>query len=432
MGRITRRVVEALVPDPARKVFAWDSELRGFGVVVSPGGVHSYVIQYRNTSGRERRMVIARYSRMSPDEARDKARKLLNEAADGKDPADKRAADRTALTVKDLCEEYLDRADKGLILKRNRQRKKASTVYSDRGRVSRHIVPLIGHRSVRDITTRDVRAFMNDVIAGKTAADVKTGSRGRAIVKGGRTAASRTVGLLGSIFVYAVSEGYRDDNPVHGVARPADRRRRVRLDPKEYREFGKALDASAVDVPWQAIVAARLIALTGCRKSEIQGLKWSEIDEVGRVFRLTNTKSGAEGEEVIRPIGTAAVEVLREARKRCKGEAKSDYVLPSVRGNGKPFGGLAKPWNRIMSRAGLDVTPHGLRHSFASVAESLGFTLPVIGALLGHAGSGVTAGYVHHADAALLAAADRVSRTIAIAMTGEAGQVVEMPRSAKA
>src|SRR5262245_7048224 len=60
------------------------------------------------------------------------------------------------------------------------EKKKASTLYIDRGRIERHILPLLGGRRVRDLTTPDILRFMRDVTTGKTADDVKTGFRGRA------------------------------------------------------------------------------------------------------------------------------------------------------------------------------------------------------------------------------------------------------------
>jgi integrase len=73
--------------------------------------------------------------------------------------------------------------------------------------------------------------------------------------------------------------------------------------------------------------------------------------------------------------------------------------------------GFKKFWNRIAKLGGLppDVTPHVLRHSFASLAADLGFSEPVIAALVGHQGRSTTSRYVHSADAVLLAAADVVA-----------------------
>jgi hypothetical protein len=103
---------------------------------------------------------------------------------------------------------------------------------------------------------------MRDVMAGKTADDVKTGFRGRAIVEGRAGTAARTVDLLGGIFSYAVLEGLRTDNPVQGVKRPADRRRDGRLSPEGYKALGEALaEAEAEGENWAAIAAVRLLAL---------------------------------------------------------------------------------------------------------------------------------------------------------------------------
>ena len=75
---------------------------------------------------------------------------------------------------------------------------------TDRSRIERHMKPLIGRKKVQDVTKADIKRFLQDVAKGKTATDIKTGKRGRAIVRGGEGTATRTVGLLGGIFAYAV------------------------------------------------------------------------------------------------------------------------------------------------------------------------------------------------------------------------------------
>ena len=105
--------------------------------------------------------------------------------------------------------------------------KKSSTLATDQGRIERHIKPLLGQLKVAAVTRDDVDGFMHDVAAGKTAGKTKTRPRGLAHVRGGKGTASRTVGLLGAIFTYAVRHRMRPDNPVRGVVRFADGKRRA-------------------------------------------------------------------------------------------------------------------------------------------------------------------------------------------------------------
>src|SRR5215204_2485977 len=83
--------------------------------------------------------------------------------------------------------------------------------------------------------------------------------------------------------------------------------------------------------------------------------------------------------------------------------------------------GLPKAWQRIRATEPTiaTLTPHVLRHAFASVADDLGYTEATIGAMLGHSGGGTTSRYIHKLDPALLAAADRVAGRIADLMAGK-------------
>jgi hypothetical protein len=92
------------------------------------------------------------------------------------------------------------------------------------------------------VTRADIEGFMRAVTDGRTAARAKTAKkRGLSNVRGGRGTASRTVGLLGAIFTYAIRHGMRSDNPVHGVMRPADGRRERRLSDERTRGYGQQL-----------------------------------------------------------------------------------------------------------------------------------------------------------------------------------------------
>lgn len=74
MPKLTKRTVEALRPEPGRDVFAWDNELRGFGLRLRSTGGGSYIIQYRNSEGRSRRLTLGSLHVLTPDEARGVAR----------------------------------------------------------------------------------------------------------------------------------------------------------------------------------------------------------------------------------------------------------------------------------------------------------------------------------------------------------------------
>jgi integrase len=434
--KFTIRTIGTLKPDPDGDVFAWDDEVAGFGVRVKPSGVRSFMLQYRNASGNSRRLTLGKLGVLTPDEARKLAKERLAEVAKGGDPAEQRTEQRKAMTVGELCTAYIEAVEQGLVLGKKNQPKKSSTIYTDKGRIERHIRPLLGNKKVRDLKTPDIAHFMRDVTTGETAVDVKTGLRGRAIVKGGVGTASRTVGLLGGILSYAVSEGIIAINPVRGFKRPADKHRKIRLTDEQFREFGKALaKAEARGENKTSITAMKLLALTGCRRGEIEQLKWSDVDLDGNCLRLSDSKEG----ESVRPMGSAAKTLLMEQPQTSifvfprlvskKQKEKSSHKKGKVPEE-KPFSGLPKAWLRIKKIAAENddgekvelppnLTPHGLRHAFASVASNLGYTEPTIAAMLGHASGTITSRYILHLDTVLVAAADRVSMHIAAALNGD-------------
>jgi Arm DNA-binding domain len=105
MARLTKRVVDATHPKPGDDVFAWDDELPGFGLRVKPSGAKSFILQYRNRNGRSRRVTLGRFGVFTTEEARQRARLALGEVARGDDPAERKAADRSAATITELCRE---------------------------------------------------------------------------------------------------------------------------------------------------------------------------------------------------------------------------------------------------------------------------------------------------------------------------------------
>ena len=387
----------------------WDAAVVGFGARRQRTNAVSYVLIYRTQEGRQRWHTIGRHgSPWTPDTARAEAQRLLGNVVTVGDPAAAKKAKRKAATVSSLCDQYFADAEVGRLLTRNKAPKKSSTLAIDKGRIERHIKPLLGHMKVSTVTREDVEAFMHDVALGKTAAKSKTNKkRGLARVRGGKGAASRAVGLLGGIFSYAVRHRMRPDNPAHGLTRFADGKRDRRLSDYEYIALGEALRQAENSNIWPpAIAATRFLALTGWRRNEALELQWQEVDLARRTATLAHTKTGKS----VRPLSHVACDVLRQLPR------SAHFVFPATRGNAEVvMSGFKKIWKKIARLGHLpsDVTPHTFRHSFASLAADLGYSEPTIAALVGHKGRTVTSRYVHTADAVLLAAADSVAnRTV--------------------
>ncbi len=412
--KITKRSVEAL--PTSKDVTFRDSELKGFAIRTKTSGTKIYLAIYRNAEGRTRSYALGTHDPLSADEARKLAKAALAKVDAGGDPAEQRKLDREAITVAELCIMFLKDLESGKITGRKGAKKKPEAIVSEKGRINRHIVPLLGKTKVRDLNQAKIKAFMRAVTDGKTAVDERVGYRARAIVKGGAGAASRSFGTLAGLMAYALDRDIISVSPCRGMKVKQGEPRKVRLDPDQYRALGDALTASdAEGETWQAVKAFRLLALTGCRLNEIGHLKWSEVDIDGQALRLADSKTGAS----IRPIGSEAVSLLSELSR------SSDHVFPALRVKKQPYGGLAKAWARILARAKdgdadrlAGLTPHSLRHAYASVGGDLGLSELTISALLGHTAGGVTRRYVHHLDAVLIATANRVCETIACQMAG--------------
>jgi integrase len=418
----------------------WDGgrgSVSGFGARRQKGKAVAFIVLYRTAEGRKRFQTIGRQGApWTPDMARNEAKKILGSVTAGADPAAEKHEKRHAATMADLCDQYLQDAEAGKILTRKGATKKASTIGTDASRIKAHIKPLLGHLKVKAVTRADVQTFMENIAEGQTRSRKKMEKRhALSNIRGGKGAASRTIGLLGAIFTYAERRGLVTANPVRGVVRYADGQRNRRLSDSEYAALGRALDKAAAppppatagkkparSAPWPAAVAAmRLLVLTGWRSGEALTLTWGMVDLPRRTARLPDTKTG----ESVRPLSTAACDILRAQHP---GEPDR-LVFPPVRGDAT-MAGFPKMFERIAKLGELpaDITPHVLRHSFASLGGDLGLSELAIGALIGHKSGSVTSRYVHAADAVLLDVADRIAGATLRKLAGEgAAEVVEGP-----
>lgn len=435
-GKLTKRVVDAIKPGAAR-VLWYDTELKGFGLKVEPSGVMTWIVEYRAGAGgraaAKRRLTLGKAGALTPDEARLLAKDALAKVHAGEDPAATKASTRAAKTVAELCDTYLRDAEAGNVIGRRGTIKKASTLVSDRGRIERHIKPLLGENLVRDVSRADIERFLRDVANGKTAADIRTKKRGRAIVTGGKGTATRTVRLLGGMFSYAIEHGMRSDNPTHGVRKFADRQGMRHLSTDELARLGAALrEAETIGLAWNAkdggsskhlpkldanrrslisphaVAAIRLLVLTGCRLGEILQLQWANVDLERGLLMLPDSKTGAKA--VV--IGAPAMEVLGSI-PRIEG---CDYVIAGDK-PGQPRSDLKRPWAMIRRAAGLDdVRLHDLRHTYASHGAAAGMGLTVVGRLLGHADVKTTNRYSHFDADPLRRAANAIGGALNAAM----------------
>lgn len=410
--KLTIKTIGQIEPSN-KELYFWDDDLPGYGLRVMPSGVKSFMVQYRNASGNSRRLTIGRFGVLTPEEARRLAKEKLADVIKGFDPVEAQMEQLKAMTVKQLCEDYIAASEKGLILGKRGKPKKISSMYEDKSRIKRHIIPLLGQRKVRDLTAPDIYRFMRDVTAGKTALDERTTKRGRAIVTGGSGIAARSVSTLGGMMTYAIQEGIITHSPTRGVKKPKGKNRYIRLNEEQYGKLGEAITAG-FDKGWhqEALKAIQLIALTGCRKGEIELLRWAEVDFAKRCLRLEDTKEGAS----IRPLGKAAIDLLKTLPQ------EDDYVFHG-RGENKLLQATPKIFQQVRNLSSdlpADLTLHGLRHAFASTAADLGYADSTIAAMLGHSLHSITGRYIHHLDSVLLAATDRVAGYIQNSMNGSA------------
>ena len=379
MPKLTKRIVDAIEPQ-LTEFFLWDEGIPGFGLRVMPSGRKSFVVQFR-AGRRARRMSLGPSTVLTCDQARTRAITIIAAVKNGEDPAADRAAKRNAATVSDLA----DRFEKEHIS----VRLKASTAKEYRGNLKRFILPALGRLAVPEITRADVAKFHHDL---------------RHIPY----QANRCLEVVSKMFGLAEMWGLRPDgsNPRKHIRKYPEEKRERFLSAAELRRIGEVLremESERIELP-SAILAARLLILTGCRLGEIMTLKWDYVDFDECALRLPDSKTGKK----VVHVGAPAVEYLHSAHPIDGNPWVITGTLP-----GKPLSDLQPFWQRVRARAGVkDVRIHDLRHTFASTAVASGQGLPMIGKLLGHTQVQTTARYAHLAAEPVKLAADAVAQNL--------------------
>ena len=352
----------------------------GFGLRIHCSGRKVWIVQAR-IEGRSRRIVIARHGEMALAEARRRAREILARIRAGENPADDIRREKQTPTFREFTQEYLRRCNPHW----KPSGRKTVHIY-----LKARILPAFGQMLLNRIRAEDVAAWFD------------------AASKDRPGAANRAFEILRAMMFRAEEWGLRErgSNPCLDIRKNPRNSIARFLDTEELTRLGRALAANQPRWP-EAVAAIRLLALTGCRRSEVLNLRWRDIGD--DAINLADSKTGPRAV----PLGKAARAHIETLSHDHEPDA---FVFPMYRGRRDPQN-LRNCWNAVRSHARLGrLRLHDLRHTAASQAVMSGEKLMLVSKLLGHRRHRTTAAYAHLADNHLVKAAEAVGCVIARAM----------------
>jgi integrase len=383
--RLSDKAVKELeAPDTGNRI-TYDTEVKGFGCRTTAAGTKSFVLNYRTRSGHERRFTIGKFPEWTTAAARDEAKRLKGQiSVNGLDPVGGLKAERSAPTMADLAERYLDEHA-------SRKRTKG-----DDERIFRSFILKTGlaHKKVAEVSFADMDGLHRRI--------TKNGTPYRA---------NRVIATLSKAFNLSIRWGWRANNPCKGIERNQEQKRTRYLSSDELGRLSKAL---AEHRDRQAANIVRLLLLTGARRGEVRSATWDQFDLDQGVWTKPGATTKQKTEHRI-PLSAPARQLLSELRAAADDDAT--YVFPGRSGGHRD--NIKDAWASLCKAAGLKAARvHDLRHTYASMLASAGFSLPMIGALLGHTQPMTTARYAHLFDDPLREATERVGAVILPANAG--------------
>ena len=362
--RLTQQRVDDLKPQRKTRDVR-DSTIRGFGVRILPSGRKRYFL-HRQIDGKRVWHSIGDAGGMTLERARERATSLPGSTSNGNE------------TVPDDCRAILFENVAEEVFRRYRRHWKAGTLDVNRRYYKSKILPWFEGYAIGEIGRHDVQRWFTSLHATPSAAD-------------------RAAPVLSVILRQAEVYGYRPEgsNPCTGIKRYRRRNRERFLDHGEIRRLSLVLDDKCEKRPLLAAIV-RLLLLTGCRKSEILTLKWSDYRE-GKLY-LRDSKTGPRTVFLSSP----ACRILDGLPR------KGPWVFSSPRGrHHMSEGTFDEFWRDVRADANIaDVRCHDLRHTYASVALAHGETVLTIGRLLGHTDPTTTLKYTHLTDVSVHEAAE--------------------------
>ncbi len=338
--------IKRMKPPAKGQVDMFDMGYPGFALRLSYGGAKSWVYFYR-MGDRQRRLTLGHYPSTSLSEAREKWRKAKEDLDLGKDPARK---ETSSDNFESVAREWL---------KRDQAHNK--TVGEVTRILEKEFLPSWRNRSIKDISRHDILLLL-DAIADR----------------GSLTMARRVAAYIHRLFRWSVSRGIIEFNPAADLPKPGREisRERVLTDDEL-----KAVWKAAGEVGWPYGDAIRLLILTGARRGEISGLRWSEVQD--DCLRLPGERT-KNGEAQTFPLSKPALAII-EGLPRIAG---SEFVFGREIGKGawsqakKTFPAKIAPW-RI----------HDLRRTVSTGMNELGTEPHIVEAVLGHKVAGVAGVY---------------------------------------
>ena len=365
----------------------WDKELTGFGVRVYPTGSKVYIAQARGPEG-PKRVAVGRHGVIGAEQARQRAALIIARIKAGEEAVSEPMKPTGGPTVAEVAARYLTEYVE--------VRCKPSTAAATRSVLEKHIVPALGKLPLAAVERAQVAELHGRLY--------ETPAIANAVVR-----------TLSAMYRLACEWGIVPEglsNPCRSIVKYPEHKRERFLTDEEFVRLGEALDeveaGGGTSAP--SVAAIRLLALTGCRRSEILSLRWEDVAPGEAELRLPDAKTGAR----VVPLPPRAVELLASL-PRIEG---NPWVIPG-RKPGTHLRQIDDAWRVVRARAGLEgVRIHDLRHSYASRALALGESLPMIGCLLGHRQIETTARYAHLARDSAQEAAERVAASIAADIMG--------------
>lgn len=346
--KLTKETVAGLELPPGKaEAFLWDDQVPGFGYRLRAGSNPTWIFQSR-IGRKQRRITIGAATAISAKDARAAAAGLYHRTKLGQDPAGDRAK---AVQAQD--ETF--KAALGIYLKRQIERLRPRSYVEVRRHLEVHAKPL-HHLPLAGVDRRAVAKLFAKLSD-----------------ESGPVAANRTRASCAAFFAWAMREGIADSNPIVGTNKSPEQSRDRVLSPDELRAVWKATAGSD---QYSAIV--RLLLLTGCRREEIGGLAWREIDFDKRLVSLPAAR--VKNKRVFDlPLSEAAIEILK-AQPRREGR---DYAFGV--GPNRGFRGWSQGKAALDERAAIpDWHLHDLRRSAATGMADIGILPHVIEQVLNH------------------------------------------------